>query len=72
MIKTFVESESMTITDFRLRRWFKKIADAETDGWRLLSVKVVPGWFIDYYTAHLIKNSSLQLEFVFGPIKDRT
>jgi len=71
MINLSTGTELLTIKDFRIRRWFKNIADAETDGWRIVSVKIVPGWFVDYYTAHLHRNSGLEVDFTLGPIKDR-
>lgn len=71
MIKTFVDAESMVITDFRIRRWFQSISKAESEGWRVVSVGVVPGWFVDYYTARFNRNSGLEIKFDLGPVKDR-
>lgn len=71
MIKTVVGTESMTLTDFRIRRWFQSIADAENLGWHLVSAKLIPGWFVDYYTAQLHRNAGLNLEFTVGPVEDR-
>ncbi len=71
MIKTFISAESMTLTDFRLRRWFSKITDAEKQGWRLVSAKLIPGWIVDYYTAQLNRNPGIDVYCYLGPVEDR-
>lgn len=71
MIKTFVSTESMTLTDFRVRRWFQSIADAEKRGWHLVSTKLTSGWFVNYYTAELHRHPGIDLELTVGPVKER-
>lgn len=66
-----IVAEYKMVRSNRISSWFAMIADAEKDGWKLLSIHCEPGWFINTYRAVMGRNPEVQVQFDVGPISNR-